>query len=611
MADNRIRILAQLDDKVSSELDKIRDKFDKIGGKGAGASFFGNVGAKGLDLIGGAALKAGEAVGDFVNGSIDAASDLNESMSKSGVIFGSASDDVEKFAETADKSLGLSKAAALEAAASFGNLFLGAGRTQKDAAGLSKAMVGLAGDLASFNNLDPTETLEKLRSGLTGEAEPLRAVGVFLTEAKVKAKAMELGLADAHGELTEGEKVLARYQIILDETGTAQGDFARTSDELANAERTKNAELANLQAKAGLAFLPIAKEVTKAQIGLFEGLVLVADQLTGNLTPAVIEYSAASNQLGLIEGDVRRKLHELGEESLAAALKVGIITAAEYEAEIASRSLSAATKYMSSHVKDDTERASDAVLDLGYGAKRAADEIATASGRIIDSIVGVREAAIAESDKVVTGYYDVLIAQDNLAATNAEIAALRKIASGRKLTAEEKANLNRLQQTQADLVTDLASHGKTQSKAFTGTMEDLLKRLRNAHGAEADMIRALIRQLNLLAAKAALASIFNAGSGYTTWGGGQASGGPVKANTAYVVGEEGPELFIPDGSGEIIPNGGTPGYILPSVPQGGGSTSIVLHYSPQYSTASPAEAQRFADAVVPAITRSMRRQSIL
>ena len=203
--------------------------------------------------LGGAALltKGLSAVTDEIGASIDAASDLNETISKSEVVFGDSADEMEAWAETADESLGLSKNAALGAAAGLGNLFNGLEETRDKSADFSKSMVGLAGDLASFNNLDPTEVLDKLRSGLTGEAEPLRSVGVFLTEAKVKAKAMELGLAGAHGELTEGAKVLARYQIILDETKSAQGDFARTSDGVANSERIKNAEMENARATLG------------------------------------------------------------------------------------------------------------------------------------------------------------------------------------------------------------------------------------------------------------------------------------------------------------------------------------------------------------------------
>lgn len=270
MPGNYVRVGVGVKDDASGPIDKIRGKFDTLGksssfkaltqgiGMGAGIAAY--------NLLGDAA----GAAADFIGDSIDASRDLNETLSKSQVVFGDAAGDVEEFGDNAAKAMGMSKQAAIEAAATLGNFFTGIGQTKQAAADMSEEMVGLAGDLASFNNIDPGEALEKLRSGLAGEAEPLRALGVFLSEAKVKAKAMEMGLGDAHGELSEGEKILARYRIILDETKTAQGDFARTSEGLANSQRTANAELINAQAQLGESFEPIALGVTKAQIAVVD-----------------------------------------------------------------------------------------------------------------------------------------------------------------------------------------------------------------------------------------------------------------------------------------------------------------------------------------------------
>lgn len=188
--------------------------------------------------------------------SIKASSDLNESTSKTQVVFGDASQAVIDFANKAAKSLGQSTQAAMEASATFGNLFLGLGMGKGEAANMSMEMVQLATDLASFNNIPVEDALEKLRSGLIGEAEPLRSVGVLLSETAVQAKAMEMGLGKGAKGLTEQEKVLARYQIILDQTKTAQGDFARTSSGLANQQRILAASITNAKAALGDALRP-------------------------------------------------------------------------------------------------------------------------------------------------------------------------------------------------------------------------------------------------------------------------------------------------------------------------------------------------------------------
>lgn len=191
---------------------------------------------------------------------IKAASDLGESVNKTRVVFGNSAKSVEDWSQTAARSFGLSRQQALEAAGSFGTLFDSMGLAEAESAAMSQRLVGLAADLASFNNIDPTEALDKLRSGLVGETEPLRTVGVLLNEAGVQAKAMELGLGGASGQLTEAEKVTARYHLILEQTTTSQGDFARTADSLANQMRVARAELSDAAAALGEALLPAASK---------------------------------------------------------------------------------------------------------------------------------------------------------------------------------------------------------------------------------------------------------------------------------------------------------------------------------------------------------------
>ena len=144
-----------------------------------------------------AAGAAGAAVVAFVGSALSAASDLQESTNKTKVVFGDSSDAVLKFGETAADSLGISNAAAIEAASCFGAMFDSAGLAESEASKMSTTMVTLAADMASFNNTDPSEMLEKLRSGLAGEAEPLRKFGVFLSEAAVQAQAVKMGVAEA------------------------------------------------------------------------------------------------------------------------------------------------------------------------------------------------------------------------------------------------------------------------------------------------------------------------------------------------------------------------------------------------------------------------------
>jgi hypothetical protein len=199
----------------------------------------------------------------FFGGAIGAASDLNEEATKAQVVFGESATKVEDFAKRADRALGQSQQQAMAAAGGFGNMFRTIGFAEEAAADMSLTMVKLASDMGSFNNQDPSEMLIRLRAGLSGEAEPLRQFGVLLSEARVKAKAYELGIAEVGAELTEAQKVQGRYALILADTALQQGDFARTSTGLANTQRINAAVWANSLAEIGQALLPLAKEMAQ------------------------------------------------------------------------------------------------------------------------------------------------------------------------------------------------------------------------------------------------------------------------------------------------------------------------------------------------------------
>lgn len=225
---------------------------------------------------------------------VQAASDLEESTSKASVVFGESFGAIEDYSRQAATAVGLSTAEALEATATFGNLFQALGSTTEVAADLSPQVVTLAADLASFNNLGVDETLEKLRSGLVGEVEPLRALGVSFTAAEVEAKAMELGLAGANGEVDEGGKLQARFALIMEQTSLAQGDFARTSDGLANQQRILTAEFKNAVTEIGVGLLPSFKDL----VGSGRDLIPVFVEFAQQVLPPLVDIIATLLPLG-------------------------------------------------------------------------------------------------------------------------------------------------------------------------------------------------------------------------------------------------------------------------------------------------------------------------
>lgn len=227
-------------------LDSVGNKAGDIGGK---MLEFGKKAVLGL-----AALTAGAAiVGKKL---VDSASDLNEVIAKNDVIFGDASKSVEEFAESAAKSFGQSKTAALTAASTFGVFGKAAGLTGDDLGTFSTDLVALASDMASFSNTSPDEAAMALGAALRGESEPIRKYGVMLDDATLKAEALAMGIFSGKGPLTMQQKILAAQSAIFKQTSDAQGDFARTSDGVANQQRIMAAQFENVKAKLGTALIP-------------------------------------------------------------------------------------------------------------------------------------------------------------------------------------------------------------------------------------------------------------------------------------------------------------------------------------------------------------------
>jgi len=226
--------------------------------------------------IGKFSVAAGAAFAGLGAKSIGLAVDFEESLSKANQIFGSAAKGIEDAAKSAATEVGLSRAEFLEASSSFGVFGKAAGLTGDELSGFASDLVTLSADVASFNNLRPEEALEKLNAGLRGSVEPLQSIGVLMNAAAVETEALNMGLIEQGEELSEGQKILARHSLIMQQLGEqgATGDFKRTSEGLANTQRILHARLKDLGITLGQVLLPIAEkmaDVTGRLITKFEG----------------------------------------------------------------------------------------------------------------------------------------------------------------------------------------------------------------------------------------------------------------------------------------------------------------------------------------------------
>ena len=309
---------------------------------------------------------------------VDAASAMNETTSKTKVVFGGSSKAVTDFAKNAATSMGLSRQEAMEAAATFGNLFVSMKIGAPQAAEMSTEMVKLAGDLASFNNASPADTLEALRSGLVGETEPLRKFGINLNDADLRQKALSMGLVKTTKDvLPPAIKAQAAYALILDQSKTAQGDFARTSDGLANKQRILSAQWKDAQATIGSLLLPAMLTLVSAM----SGFITVVDE---NRTAFGILFGVLAGGAAIIGTlIVASKIHAAVTEAITVA------TAAWGTVQKAMNVILGTTTAQTAAATVATEG-----LTVATGASGAAAKGATASFGALAGAVGLLTAGI-------------------------------------------------------------------------------------------------------------------------------------------------------------------------------------------------------------------------
>ena len=360
------------------------------------------------------------------NEGMQMAADLAETTSKTNEVFKNNADEIIKWSKTAGRSFGLTQQSALDSAATFALYAKSAGLSSDETVKFSKRMVALSADLASFYNTGVEEAAYAIGAAFRGESEPLRKYNILLDEGTKKAAFMRSEFKNTATETMATGKILGAYTSILEQSTVAQGDFARTSDGLANQQRILNAELGVTKVAFGEMFLPAAKSVTT--------------WVNDNMLPAIQD---------LIKGFK-------GEQGMIPAIRdakqiLDGVTEKDYETPFYNMGESIRA------IADSFKKLTDSLTDEDWSKGQSN----------IESIANALEKVANLIDKIAGAY--------------------------------------------------AAYKGSPLGKFFDTWYSDMFK----------------------------YSPIF---------GGGRAVGGSVKAGQAYMVGEVGKEIFVPDTNGKIIPN---------------------------------------------------------
>lgn len=244
----------------------------------------------GLKSLGGAIVDIAKKFGDFVKSGIQNASDLAESQNVVDVTFKENAETINDWSKKAANAYGLSELSAKKYNGTIGAMFKSMGLADDAVLTMSMGIVGLSADFASFYNLEHDEAFEKIRSGISGETEPLKQLGINMSVANLEAYALSQGIDKAYNSMTQAEQATLRYNYLMTVSADAQGDFGRTSGSFANQQKIAQLNLENFATSIGSKLLPICNEALTIFNGMFSGTTNLSDGFS-KLTDMVINLS--------------------------------------------------------------------------------------------------------------------------------------------------------------------------------------------------------------------------------------------------------------------------------------------------------------------------------
>jgi hypothetical protein len=494
----------------------------------------------------GAAVVAGVAV------AVKAASDLNEQLNRTKEVFEGSSGAIIAFSENTATGMGIAQAEALKAASNFGAMFDSADIAEAKSAEMSKTLIQLAADMASFNDQDPSEMLERLQGGLAGMARPLRNFGVFISASRVEAELLATGMEKVNGEFTDAQKVQARYNIILKDTKKQQGDFQRTlGHSFPNQLRVLRAQLIDFAATIGKLVLPAVTGLLKVVNFLLAPLQAIADVLADD---SWTRFGAALEEAGLRTDQVTTKIRDMkkamDESNASGRMLGGAMAAVERQ-----------TARAAEEAEGWAMRQRAVQVEMNHTTSRSS-RMAGAMRRFL----GMTEDDFKKWETEVSGKVGGVKAVLDSLAGKAHLTAKEVIKAFRKqLKGIQDFNANFqavvARNIPADVltqITDMADGGAAMLELLAGAsnkqFRKIIAEMQKVQNASPGIVSAIgdIRHALLL-----LQGSYTVNVAFKTTGSDprqRQHGGPVSAMQPYIVGERGPELFVPHASGTVVPN---------------------------------------------------------
>lgn len=267
--------------QVKNSFEDMQDSMDIFKG-----TFMGNIAADMFSsMING--------IKNTITGAISYASDLQEVQNVVDTTFEKNAQTVNDWSKTTLKNFGLNELSAKNYASTLGAMMKSSGLTEDQMLQMSMGLTQLIGDVASFRNLKPEEAFYKMKSVITGETEPMKELGVVMTEVNLNAYAMEKGIKTSYREMDQASKIALRYNYVMESLADAQGDFSKTQGSFANQSKLLTENWSAFTAQ-------IATYVVPVLAILLQGLNAVITFLSDHSESVVIALTTLAVILGLV-----------------------------------------------------------------------------------------------------------------------------------------------------------------------------------------------------------------------------------------------------------------------------------------------------------------------
>lgn len=450
------------------------------------------------------------------NKTMNSASDLGESVNAVNVVFGESADKILEFGKTAAQTVGLSNSAFNQLATNTGALLMKTGISMDEVATKTQDLAIRAADMASVFNTDVNDAMSAINQALRGETEAIRKYTGDVTDASLQTFALSKGITKAVTEMTQEEKVLLRLDKVMADTSVTQGDFAATANEVANAERIMKAETENLSAAIGTSLLPIKKQLLEAVKPLIEQFALWAKEnpdLVKNLIlvgGAIAALVAVLGTLGLILPPLMAMFAIMTGPAVAGFIAMAApILAVIALLWIIYETYSYIFENWNEHL-ENIKWAWGLLTDYLSEKWTMFVEWFQENWHLLFGFLGIQFKLWQLAFKAVTDFFK-----------NNWQGFVDNLKSG--LQAVKEVFKSAFQWVQD---TVLAPFQK-KLDSILSFIENIINKMKQIGGSAVSSVKGLF---------------------------GRATGGPVTANRPYIVGEKGPEMFVPQSYGSITPN---------------------------------------------------------